>query len=168
LELTLGKAMVRGVSVVVLCLLLAACGFHLRGQGNYRPAFQSIYVEGESRSTMVTELKRAISSSGATLPQKPEAAQAILQIVGETRNKSILSLSAAGRVVEYELRYQVAYRLRDAGGKELMPAGTVSLKRTISFSETEVLAKESEEALLYRDMESDAVQQIMRRLSAVK
>jgi LPS-assembly lipoprotein len=116
----------------------------------------------------VTELKRAISSSGATLPQKPEAAQAILQIVGETRNKSILSLSAAGRVVEYELRYQVAYRLRDAGGKELMPAGTVSLKRTISFSETEVLAKESEEALLYRDMESDAVQQIMRRLSAVK
>lgn len=160
--------MARGVSVVVLCLLLAACGFHLRGQGNYRPAFQSVYVEGDSRSSLVTELQRAISSSGATLAAKPGDAQAILQVVGESRDKSILSLSAAGRVREYELRYQVSYRLRDAGGRELIPAGALSLKRPISFSESEVLAKESEEALLYRDMESDAVQQIMRRLSAVK
>jgi LPS-assembly lipoprotein len=153
---------------MLLCLLLAACGFHLRGQGNYRPAFQSIYVEGESRSTLVAELKRAIGSSGATLAEKPEAAQAVLQVFGESRDKSILSLSGAGRVREYELRYQVSYRLRDADGKEPIPAGAVSLKRALSFSETEVLSKESEEALLYRDMESDAVQQIMRRLSAVK
>jgi len=160
--------MARGVSVVLLCLLMAACGFHLRGQGNYRPAFQSVYVEGDSRSTLVSELQRAIGSSGATLAAKPEDAQAILQIVGELRDKSILSLSGAGRVREYELRYQVSYRLREAGGKEPIPAGVVSLKRALSFSEAEVLAKESEEALLYRDMESDAVQQIMRRLSAVK
>jgi len=140
----------------------------LRGQGNYRPAFQSVYVEGDSRSTLVSELQRAIGSSGATLAAKPEDAQAILQIVGELRDKSILSLSGAGRVREYELRYQVSYRLREAGGKEPIPAGVVSLKRALSFSEAEVLAKESEEALLYRDMESDAVQQIMRRLSAVK
>jgi len=160
--------MARGVSVVLLCLLMAACGFHLRGQGNYRPAFQSVYVEGDGRSTLVAELRRAVSASGATLAPKPEGAEAILQVVGESRDKSILSLSGAGRVREYELRYQVSYRLRDAGGKELMPAGVVSLKRAISFSEAEVLSKESEEALLYRDMESDAVQQIMRRLSAVK
>jgi len=31
-----------------------------------------------------------------------------------------------------------------------------------------VLAKESEEALLYRDMQSDLVQQILRRLAAIK
>lgn len=160
--------MARGVSVVVVCLLLAACGFHLRGQGNYRLAFQNVYVEGDSRSSLVTELQRAIGSSGATLAVKPEDAQAILQIVGESRDKNILSLSAAGRVREYNLRYQVSYSLRDADGKELIPAGAVSLKRALSFSEAEVLAKESEEALLYRDMESDAVQQIMRRLSAVK
>jgi len=30
-----------------------------------------------------------------------------------------------------------------------------------------VLAKEAEEALLYRDMQSDVVQQVMRRLAAV-
>jgi len=30
------------------------------------------------------------------------------------------------------------------------------------------LSKESEEALLYRDMENDLIQQILRRLAAVK
>jgi hypothetical protein len=38
----------------------------------------------------------------------------------------------------------------------------------MAFDETQVLAKESEEALLYRDMQADLVQQIMRRLAAVK
>ncbi|MFN0162016.1 MAG: LPS assembly lipoprotein LptE, partial [Burkholderiales bacterium] len=34
------------------------------------------------------------------------------------------------------------------------------------FNDTQVLAKESEEALLYRDMQTDMVQQVLRRLAA--
>ena len=45
---------------------------------------------------------------------------------------------------------------------------TISLKRNLSFKENEVLAKEAEEALLYRDMQSELVQQIMRRLAVVR
>jgi LPS-assembly lipoprotein len=152
----------------VLCLFLAACGFHLRGQGDYRSPYQTVYVEGDSRSALVSELKRAVSASGSALAESPAAAQAVLQVVGEFRDKSILSLSGAGRVREYQLQYRVSYLLRDAAGRELIAPGDILLKRAISFTEAEILAKESEEALLYRDMESDAVQQIMRRLSVVK
>ena len=42
------------------------------------------------------------------------------------------------------------------------------LKRDISFNDAEVLAKEAEEALLYRDMQLDAVQQLVRRLQAAR
>ena len=157
----------RFATIVLVCLVLAACGFHLRGQGNYRAAFQSIYVEGESRSALVNELRHAVRASSA-LAEQPATAQAVLRVLHESRDKSILSLSGTGRVREYQLHYRVAYSLRDSAGKELIPPSDILLKRAISFTETEVLAKESEEALLYRDMENDAVQQIMRRLSVVK
>jgi LPS-assembly lipoprotein len=42
------------------------------------------------------------------------------------------------------------------------------LKRDISFNESQVMAKEHEEAMLYRDMQSDVVRQVLRRLSALK
>jgi LPS-assembly lipoprotein len=58
--------------------------------------------------------------------------------------------------------------LRDNTGREVLAPTTISLKRNLSFKENEVLAKEAEEALLYRDMQSELVQQIMRRLAVVK
>ena len=53
-------------------------------------------------------------------------------------------------------------------GKELIPETELLQQRDISFNESAVLAKEAEEALLYRDMQTDIVQQLMRRLAAVK
>ena len=53
-------------------------------------------------------------------------------------------------------------------GKELIPETELLQQRDISFNESAVLAKEAEETLLYRDMQTDIVQQLMRRLAAVK
>ena len=47
-------------------------------------------------------------------------------------------------------------------------ADDITLRRNLAFSEEAVLAKEGEEAMLYRDMQSDLVQQVMRRLAALK
>ena len=65
---------------------------------------------------------------------------------------------------EYQLRYRVGFRVHDAKGRDYLPPSEIQLTRDISFNDTQVLAKESEEALLYRDMQSDMVQQILRRL----
>jgi len=42
------------------------------------------------------------------------------------------------------------------------------LSRDVTFNDTEILAKEAEEQLLFRDMQADMVQQIIRRLAAAK
>ena len=89
-------------------------------------------------------------------------------VLGETRGKSILSLNSLGRVREYLLTYTLTFTVRDSKGVELLPATEITLRRNMAFDETQVLAKESEEALLYRDMQADLVQQIMRRLAALK
>jgi LPS-assembly lipoprotein len=89
-------------------------------------------------------------------------------VLAETRGKSILSLNSLGRVREYLLSYTLSYTVRDAKGAELLPPPRSRCAGTWPSTRTQVLAKESEEALLYRDMQADLVQQIMRRLAAAK
>jgi len=95
-------------------------------------------------------------------------AEAILEFTQESREKEILSLTGTGRVREFQLRYRVGFRVHDGKGRDFVPANTVVLLRDITFNDSDVLAKETEEQLLYRDMQSDMVQQILRRLSVAK
>lgn len=156
---------VRLFGVLWLGLMLTACGFHLRGQGSFVLPYQSMYVEGGS-AQLADELKRAIQAGGAQLTDKPDKAQAIVQVVGEARDKVVMSLNAAGKVREYQLRLRVSFRILDGQGKEFLAPTDIQLIRNFAFDEAQLLAKEAEENLLYRDMQNDAVQQIMRRMSA--
>ena len=79
-----------------------------------------------------------------------------------------LTLSAGGSVREYLLIKRVSFRLHDADGSEWLPPGEIALRRTYSFSESEVLARDTQEQRLLRDMQTDAVQQLVRRLQAAK
>jgi LPS-assembly lipoprotein len=148
-----------------LVLLLAGCGFQLRGSATL--PFESVYIEGAG-SEMGVELTRAIRPTQTRVVETPEDAQAIVQIASQGREKRILSLSAAGRVSEFHLFYRVGFRVRDRAGKDIMPLQQIELRREITFNDSQTLAKESEESLLYRDMQTDAVQQILRRLAAAK
>lgn len=148
-------------------LLVAACGFQLRGSASL--PFQSIYVQAAPASQFATLLKRAVrSGSGTRVVDQPGEAEVVLQVLNELQEKTILSLGGGGRVSEFQLRYRVFYRLTDSKNREHIPATEILLKRDLSFSDEQALSKESEEALLYRDMRSDAVQQMVRRLQAAK
>lgn len=152
---------------LVLITSLSACGFALRGAVVF--PFQSIYVGLPESSALGGELKRNLRANGKTeVTAQATNAEVILDVLGETRDKTILSLNSQGRVREFNLIYNLKFRLRDNTGREVLAPTTISLKRNLSFKENEVLAKEAEEALLYRDMQSELVQQIMRRLAVVK
>lgn len=150
---------------VLLALFLAGCGFHLR---EARPLpFKTLYLGISEQSELGAALRRQILATGGTvLVDKANEAQAILTVVSEGREKSILSLNSAGRVREFLLRQRFVFRLHDNKGRDFIPQSLVLVSRDISYSDTELLAKGAEEALLYRDMEKDLVEQIMRRLAA--
>jgi len=150
----------------VMATLLSACGFHLRGQAQL--PFETLYIPGAN--PLAVELKRNVAAaSKARLVDSPGEAQAVLGFTQELREKIILSFSAAGRVSEYQLRYRVGFRVTDAKGAQVfLPTSEILLTRDMAYSDAQVLAKETEEALLYRDMQRDMVQQIMRRLVAAK
>jgi LPS-assembly lipoprotein len=147
-------------------LLLAACGFQLRGAADM--PFDTLYVPGATGG-IALELKRNIQSGSATrVVDDPKAAQAQLLFSEETRIKEILALSTAGRVREYRLIYRVGFRVADGKGGDYVPPNTVELTRDVTYDDAVALAKETEEQQLYRDMQVDMVQQIMRRLAAAR
>jgi LPS-assembly lipoprotein len=159
----------RALICVLLSLLtvsLAACGFQLRGAQTL--PFSSLYIPAEGWETGAL-LKRNIRILGSTqLVDTPQEAQAVLTLIGEAREKNVLSLSGTGRVREYQLLYRLAFRVHDLKGREFITPTEIVLVREISFTDDQVLAKSQEEDLLYRDMQNDMVQQLIRRLSAVK
>lgn len=156
----------RALITVLMALLVTACGFQLRGA---QPLpFTSLYVPADSWE-MGALLKRNIRALGSTqLVESPQEAQAVFTLIGEAREKNILSLSGTGRVREFQLRYRLAFRVHDLKGKEFIAPTEIVLVRDISFSDERVLAKEQEETLLYRDMQNDMVQQLLRRMAAAK
>jgi LPS-assembly lipoprotein len=153
--------------LVAATLLVAACGFHLRGTAPL--PFTSLYIQAPVTSQLAVQLKRAVrATDGTRVADTPGEAQVILQIMSELQEKQILSLTGGGRVSEYQLRYRVAFRLTDVKNREHIPASEIVLKRDFSYADDQMLAKEHEENQLYRDMRNDAVQQLVRRLQAAQ
>ena len=150
-------------------LALGGCGFALRQPPRF--AFRSLYLQLPAGSSLGPELARTLgfNPSLRVLQQPGEraAADAILDVRSEQREKVVAGLNAAGQVREFQLRLKLRFRLITPQGHELIPETEIALQREIGFAESAALAKEEEEALLYRDMRSDMVQQIQRRLAAV-
>jgi LPS-assembly lipoprotein len=147
-------------------LSLAGCGFHLRGTADV--PFKTIYIRN-AKTGIALDLKRNIEAgTRARVTDDPKTAEAILELSNEARTRIILSLTGAGRVREFRLRYTITFRVHDGKGGEFVPATVMELTRDMTYSDAEILAKESEERLLVRDMQADMVQQIMRRLEQVE
>jgi LPS-assembly lipoprotein len=149
--------------------LLGACGFKLRGAAQL--PFTSLYAGFAENSSLGQELRRALESNDVrviTDSRQLDTAQVVLDVLQDQREKTVVGVNASGQVREFQLRIRFKFRLRTKEGKELIPETELLLQRDISFNESGALAKESEEALIYRSMQSDIVQQALRRLSSVK
>lgn len=163
--------------------LAAGCGFRLRQAPHF--AFDVLVVRARPGSPIAAELKRRLAeesdvrvlTANVPTPAAPAAPAAsapvtaptvVLDIVQEQREKVVVGLGAAGQVREFQLRTRLLFKVQTPRGDELIPETELLQQRDMSFNESAVLAKESEEALLYRDMQADIVQQLLRRLAAIR
>ncbi|MDX9715952.1 MAG: LPS assembly lipoprotein LptE [Thauera sp.] len=151
---------------VIAALLLSGCGFQLRGPQAL--SFATLHINAAAQSELGASLRRLVATSGTTrIMEEAEQADARLQILSSDRGREILSLTGAGKVREYQLTQTLRFQLLDKAGKALIPPTSISARREYTFDDSQVLGKEQEEDLLYRDMQNDLVQQMMRRLAAV-
>lgn len=145
---------------------LSGCGFQLR-----QPAvlpFRSIALTGFApRSPLAEELRQALARS-VTVEAQAARAELVLQALTDARERVVVASTAAAQVRELQLRIRLRWRTFTPAGRELTPAAELVLARDMSYSETLALAKQHEEADLYREMQSDIVAQVLRRLTAVR
>lgn len=146
--------------------LLGGCGFTLR-----RPpqlAFRTIALVGFApRSPLAEELRRELLRQVSVLDDTARA-QVVLRALDDTRERSVVATTAAAQVRELQLRLKFNFRADTPGGRELIPRVELLLQRDLGYSETQALAKEAEEAELFREMQTDVVTQVLRRLAAVQ
>ena len=145
---------------------LTGCGFELRRAPPL--AFNSIALTGFApRSPLAEELRRTLAQRVQVL-DNPALAEVVLQATQDLRQKSVVASTAAAQVREFQLRVRLEFRAQTAGGRELMAPATLLLSRDMSYSESAALAKEQEEAEFYREMQTDVVLQVMRRLASIR
>jgi len=157
----------RGLAALLVAGTLAGCGFHLRGDVAY--AFDSVYVNSPMAPQFGLELQRAVAGGGPTrVASSAKDAQAVLDVKSVVDDKGVLSLSSGGRVREYLLTKRVTFDVHDPAGHEWLAPSEITIRRSYTFNESEVLAREAQEVRLLKEMQTDAVQQIVRRLQAAK
>jgi LPS-assembly lipoprotein len=155
------------VTALSMAAALPSCGFHLRGEATY--TFNSLFLNSNPSQPITTELRRAIEGSGGTkVVTVADDAQVILDVQPPEDVKQIQSLSSGGKVAEYLLTKRVLFRVHDKNGNDWLQTSEVTTRRSYTYSDSEALAKETEEQRLWREMQTDAVQQIVRRLQLSK
>jgi LPS-assembly lipoprotein len=143
---------------------LAGCGFQLR----QAPVFPFKSIAVPANSSFGNQVKRHLRAAGTIEVLPVDQAEAVLDILAEDRQSVVISTNAAGQVRELQLRLVVRFKVRGKDGREWFAPTEITQARDITYNETAALAKEGETALLYRDMESDIAQQMLRRLVAAR
>jgi LPS-assembly lipoprotein len=151
--------------LVCVAVLLSACGFQLRGHQNY--PFKHLMITG-APPAMQGRLKRYIEGGSDTVVVDTLTdADAVLRITENPRNQSTLTLDEYGNVVEYQLNYSVNYMVTTKEGALLLAPSVISLNRAMTYNSQYANAKEQESEILFSDMQSDAVDQILRRMGVI-
>lgn len=154
---------------LIFAAAVAGCGFQLRGTKSGNLPYKTMYISLPETADVRIWMERYIKAAGSSeIVDDAKLADATFQQLTDSRQKTILSVNAQGRVREYRLQLNYTFRLVNAKGQVVVAPNEINLSRDITFDDSNVLAKDLEEGLLWRDMNNDLVNQIMRRLSIIK
>jgi LPS-assembly lipoprotein len=148
-----------------MTLAISACGFQLRGVADL--SFKNLYIQG-GQLTLSRDLERQLKANGIKIVQKSEDAEVLLDLMSESSQRRIMSLSGGGLVREFELLYFLNFRIREASNPLWGPVQTIRGRRDVSYNDNVLLGKAEEEARLNQDMRNDAVRELLKRLTSYK
>ena len=161
------RAAIAAGAVLALASLAGGCGFKLRESAQL--PFRRLYTNFDRNSVIGAEFRSMVRvSSDTVLVERVQEADARLEVLSESREREIVGFTSTGRPREYQLRLRFRFRVLRSNGQDWLPATDLLLYRDITATDIEIVTKQQEEELLYREMQSDVVQQLLRRLTALK
>jgi LPS-assembly lipoprotein len=157
-----------GIVAAVLALVLqAGCGFQLKGAVSLPEGVWSVYVAtNDELSPFAVELGRALDAAGAVRASSASEADAVIRVAQDRTGRRVLSVSARNTPQEYQVFYIVGYSI-GRGDEQAVTPQQIELSRSYSFSESDLLAKDREEAILREALARDLADLVVRRLASL-
>jgi LPS-assembly lipoprotein len=147
--------------LLVLGLSLSACGFHARGQsGADASAAGPVFIAGlPAGDLFVRELHHQLQLADVAIADNPKEAATVVRLGPVDRKRSVFSVNANNKVVEYEIRLRLPFRIEHPPGR----------KGEMQYLESRYLAYDPGGQLLGRTREArlrqnDAYRDMSRRL----
>lgn len=164
---------VRILALLLIAALVAGCGFHLRGTQPLADGWRMVAVKdarqaagrsgsaatwyGGDRDELQRTVERALAGNGVAIA---DDAALVVELLGETVIRRASAIGAAASAAEYQLDYELRFRVVDAGQQELMPAQGIRRDRIYRYNEAAAMGSAEEEALLRREMRQAAALQL--------
>lgn len=151
------------LAVLVLAVLLTACGFELRGSKVLPEGLERLYL------TAPVDLREQVSvyleGTETRLVEDRGSADVLLTLSNTRFERRVLSVDPnTGKENEFQLAYSLDMSARRADGTRLVESQTITLLRDYVFDPATLLGSGREEATMRAEMKRDAVQQVLRRL----
>lgn len=149
----------------VFLLILAGCGFKLRGAVELPENRRNIALAGiEWNHPLAQDLQETLALSNGQLVQDQKQAQSLLRILEIGQDKQVLSLDENGKAIEFELLYRVRFDMLDPKGQPIMAPQDVEIVRTYLNPQLQIIGKSQEEDLLRDEMRKEAVRTMLWRI----
>jgi LPS-assembly lipoprotein len=157
------------ILVGFLIVLIAGCGFQLRGNANLSDQLSVMFIQGIStKSGLGLELKRTLENNGVTVLSQYDKSASVLTLVENEVDRRVLSVGSDAKATEYQLYQEVSFKVAGNKGELLSDVQTVKAQRDYRFNQNQVLGSENEQAFLTENLNKQLAQSIFRRLAAIK
>lgn len=151
------------ICILLIALLLSACGYHLRGEIELPTELKSVYIQGAS-GPLLDQFNKALISSSVQIVNTPAAAGTIITVSNEDTLKRALSLGSGGRANQYGLEYRLNYQVTDKENNEIVKSQPVEIRREYFNDQQLILGKDNEEIVIRNEMYQQAVRTIINQV----
>ena len=160
---------------------LSGCGFALRTPP--KMPFKTLMLTGfVGNSPLATELAQALEAQGVVVVESsaqaashaqdaasaPLADHVVLQALTDQRAQVAASQTAYGQVRDMGLTTRLKFRLTRADGSVLIAPTEMAVARSLPYNEKDALARQDEYEAMHKAMQSDLIEQLLRRLATVR
>lgn len=152
-------------SIAFVFMLLASCGYHIRGTVDLPEALRKVYLAGAS-PLLREQFSKSLKTSSGEVVNSASKAGMVIQVLNERMDRRVLSLSNTGKANEFELNYSLDFQLLDAKGEVLLDRQTIEISRDYFNDQEAIIAKTNEEAVIKTEMYQQAVRSIVDRARA--
>ena len=153
------------LSILLLGLLLNACGFHLRGVSPWPEHLNPIYLEpGQLDAQQLTLIRNALSRSGASLTNSGESANILRVELRPVKTRRIASSSLSG-VELMQLSMRLQYSLQGVEGDRLMASRDVTQSRELELDTNNVLSHQALKEKALQELQQSLIRTMLYQLS---